>query len=205
MFGLCKGFYLPIDLRYQLRMFLGLYEREVRKSVESLVNPGMCCFDVGAAIGYYTLALSRLASPGRVYAFEADESRYRLLRDAVSRNSDIGSEVRILNFFVGNLVDLKRRMVTIDYLVFEEKYQAPDFVKIDVEGSELEVLAGARKVIKVFSPKFVMEVHSEELERSCGLLLEKQGYKVIILDRSKFLPEYRPILHNRWLCAVKQI
>jgi hypothetical protein len=48
----------------------------------------------------------------------------------------------------------------------------------------------------------VVEVHSTELERACGRLLVELGYRPVIVNPRRVLPDYRPGLAlNRWLVA----
>ncbi len=176
---------------------------EISRFVRSWVRSGFCCYDVGAALGYYTLGLSRLASPGRVYAIEGQKSQCHLLENTLTRNGYLKSEISILNLILGDVVDIRTRRATIDYLVFEGEHTPPDFIKVGVEGDERAVLLGARDVISQFSPKFIIEVHSEKLEEDCKLLLEQEGYEVMVVNQSRILPDYRPSPHNRWLCAQR--
>lgn len=52
----------------------------------------------------------------------------------------------------------------------------PDFIKIDVEGHEGEVLRGASQVIAVKQPCMLIEVHSEQLGGFIGELLDSRYY-----------------------------
>jgi len=49
---------------------------------------------------------------------------------------------------------------TIDNLIGAKKIPRPDFIKIDVQGAELDVLIGTRNTIKMCKPKILVEVHS---------------------------------------------
>ena len=77
---------MEIDFAYQLRFYLGLFERELVPWYRRLCLPGSRSFDVGAREGYVTLLLARLSSPGgRAVAFEFDATEYhRLLRNVAA-------------------------------------------------------------------------------------------------------------------------
>ena len=63
------------------------YEPHVTEAVSRLVEPGMVCADLGAHIGYFTLLLARLSSPGgRVITFEASPENARIIRWNVRLN-----------------------------------------------------------------------------------------------------------------------
>ena len=59
----------------------------------------------------------------------------------------------------------------------------PFFVKIDVEGAELEVLKGAPKVIKQFNPIILVEIQTNKSYQEIKKLLSKYGY--INIDPNK--------------------
>lgn len=64
-------------------------------------------------------------------------------------------------------------VVTIDSLGLERL----DFIKIDVEGMELEVLHGAREAIAKYHPQMMIEVIKSDREAIQGLL-SAQGYQI---------------------------
>jgi FkbM family methyltransferase len=65
----------------------GVWERHVERVVERLVRPGQTVADLGANVGYYTLALAAAVGPtGQVDAFEANPAAIRLLRDTLILN-----------------------------------------------------------------------------------------------------------------------
>lgn len=74
---------------------------------------------------------------------------------------------------------------TLDSLI--EKYGAPDFIKIDVEGFEEQVLAGLSKPVKALSFEFVPEV-MESIKR-CIAKLESMGsweYRISLGETMEF-------------------
>ena len=202
--GPCQGCRLPLNLRHDFRTWLGLYEFELRNIVREYVRRGDCCYDVGAASGYYTLALAKLAAPGHVFAIEAEGRLYEQLKETVAQNADVGSAIETMNWFVGDTVDAMRKRTTLDELVLEQGRRAPDLIKLDVEGAEHAVLAGAKEVIRRHAPRWIIEVHSAELEKQCRGVLEQAGYAVRVIERNRLLPEQRPLEHNQWLCARKE-
>lgn len=81
---------------------------------------------------------------------------------------------------------------TVDNLIATKKIPKPDFIKIDVQGAELDVLAGAHETIKAYKPKLLIEVHSipyvnwkiENLQRIVDFLTEK-GYLLYHVESGK--------------------
>ena len=147
----------------------GAIERRMTETlIDRLVLPvGSVSFDVGANLGWYSLILDRLAQPGaRVFAFEPDPDNFRLLLANVEANgartvspqqmavSDrAGTET--LHRYAGKNrgrhsllpgagTDPIEVLVTaLDTFRAAQAPRAPvAFVKVDVEGYELPVLAG---------------------------------------------------------------
>lgn len=200
-FGLASGSCLPIDLTAQIRLLIGIYEAEIVGRVASSISPTSCCYDVGAAIGYYTLAFCRLAPMGAVYAFEMDKNSCDTLSRTVTRNRTACTRVQVYNRTLGRHVDKSRGLTTLDDLVFGERLDPPQFVKMDVEGAEYDVLLGGSDVLRNFHPRLIVETHSSVLEMKCIRLLTNLDYRVDVVKRNRLLFENRPIEHNQWICA----
>ena len=198
--GLCRGSSLPLNLRHSTRMMLGLYELEIAHYFRAFSNPGGCLYDIGARHGYYSLAFARLAAPARIHAFEPDRQSYTLLNEVIARNRS-NSRIEAHELFLGSIVNQREKAETLDDLVFAKGFDAPDLLKIDVDGPEYEILCGANKVLTECKPRLIVEVHSPQLEIDCKTMLEQSGYAVNIVKNNPLLRERRPIELNRWLTA----
>jgi FkbM family methyltransferase len=142
------------------------------QAFRNVVKPGMVALDVGASVGAYSLVLGCwVGSTGRVFAFEPEPELFQGLVRHVTLNhlagivipvgvavSESCATARFLQssamgegrLAVGADVDrvaVTVRTTTIDEFCAKERI-APDFIKIDVEGSELSALRGARKTIR---------------------------------------------------------
>lgn len=149
---------------------LGWMGGEQKAFLEQTVRPGMHVLDIGANIGLYTLLLSRLVGPaGTVIAFEPDPQLFEALTENCRKNSV--TNVHLCNLAVGahsgtkilfrsllnagdnrlaevDPSDLRRavevRVATVDEIVGDRPV---DFIKIDTQGWEGEVLAGMQRVL----------------------------------------------------------
>jgi len=153
----------------------GVYETELTKYLLNNIKPDSVFVDVGANIGYYTCLAAKKISNGKIFAFEANETAFRLLQRnvminwancsvslehiAVSKNKGEvyfkNYKYRFVNsqFFISdedkeiNTGDVVK-VSTISLDEYFPKDQRIDFLKIDVEGAELKVLEGASQIIE---------------------------------------------------------
>lgn len=161
------------------------------------IPPGSVVWDVGANCGVFAFSCDPSCA---VLGIEADPFLANLLR-----RSAHGSNVRILESAVasqpgrvefsiaangrasnhlasisGNSMaggERKRISVvatTLDELLSTES--APSFVKIDVEGAEIEVLSGAQRLLSEVRPTLYLEI-GEDTRNACKAILRHHRYK----------------------------
>jgi FkbM family methyltransferase len=177
-----------------LRVLLSTYEREQTALFRREVRSGHVVFDVGAHAGYYTLLASALVGPtGKVFAFEPESRNYRMLEKqvAINRCSNVAlspSAVSDSNGFArfargtgsgtGHLSDSGAFSVPVLRLdeFAAEQGVTPTHVKIDVEGAEMQVLAGARELLASARPILFLSTHGPDIHAQCCLHLENIGY-----------------------------
>ena len=183
-----------------------LYLRHVKK--------GFTVFDIGANKGYFTKIFSIIVGQsGEVHSFEPVKETYTNL---IGNCKGIKNNIKMNNCAVGKkkgeaLISYdpkdsekakiekqgsrsaklqKVYMTSIDEYIDEENIQRLDFIKIDVEGHELEVLQGMINSLKRFSPELSIEITLPEKERSDILSLLKDlqydSFRVI----EKNYPDY---------------
>jgi FkbM family methyltransferase len=170
----------------------GSFEPNEFAFLHSFLMPGMVFIDVGANDGYYTLfAARRVGKAGKVVAVEpSTRERINLRRNLVRNRIDnvhvvpaaLGAapgdaDLRLaqgahsghntLGQFAHDDVapaDLERVTVkTIDMVAVELNLNRIDFVKIDVEGAEASVVAGARSVLASMRPVMLLEINDGAL------------------------------------------
>ena len=194
--GLGAGLRLEVVENGSIHTYLGTAELEIAPHVRRLVQPGTVCFDIGSHDGYYGMALGRLTE-APVWCFDADPAAVERTRRNVDRNG-LGGRVRVVEGYVGDRNDPGRGMVTLDDL---DGVPAPGLLKIDVDGGETAVLAGASRLLRETKPDVILETHSPDLERDCAELLLAAGYRVRIVTQRARFRQNRPAAHNRWLVA----
>jgi hypothetical protein len=77
------------------------------------------------------------------------------------------------------------RTLTLDSFVFDECHSPPDFVKIDVEGSENLVIAGGVRTIDRYHPILLIELHGPKHAAEVWDLLLPHRYKWNYIDPKK--------------------
>jgi len=135
--------------------------------------------DIGAYRGDFTRLLRKLWPDATVWQFEADERQrmhnpeaiYALLGDAerecdfyttdqTSVSSTGSSIYRENSEHYRDPMVLKKQMTTIDKLMetieFSGDWNAHGIVKLDTQGSELDILGGAVRFLQRFSPRLVL-------------------------------------------------
>ena len=185
--------------------FLGGYEKGelalYRRVLKNLYKDPLM-LDIGSNNGSHSLYLSRYCN--KIFSFEPDKRIYKLLNKNLQLNriknietfnlalSDLNKKNRIFyssnDFNLGtgslnkdhNLNNKKEILVSsIKGDQIYNKVSKVDFIKIDVEGHELNVLEGLRKIIEEFSPTIAIEISNKSLK----LIRNKLKLKLLIYKR----------------------
>ncbi|MEA2826679.1 MAG: hypothetical protein QOG43_1118 [Actinomycetota bacterium] len=192
----------------------------VMAAIQPHIRPDAVCLDVGANIGLYALGLSHLAAKGKVYAFEPSPSAYGHLQSNLQVNgatnveacnlavSDTVGTVHFHDFSFfsagsfssdeGSLLSsesygsqsFEAATTTLDEFVADHKIDRVDFIKVDVEGAELSVLAGAEKTLATYRPATVLEfntfgfaIHQSVLPQVALARIKDVFPHVFVMDR----------------------
>jgi FkbM family methyltransferase len=181
------------DHEIGLRIIRDDYEPDAIALVKRLLRPGDVAVDVGAHVGYFTVHMATaVGEHGHVYAFEPFPPNADLLRRSIKEN---GYETRVslrgsaagarserarlafaretLNTGGAYLLSathsstdghdtLPIDVVALDDLPLRRPVR---FIKMDCEGAEPQVLAGARTLVVEDRPTILTELHPAQLER----------------------------------------
>lgn len=193
-----RGLRMNLDLTFQTRLWLGLYETELNSTLRQLCRPGRKAFDIGGQFGYDALILAKLTG-GPVVTVDCEDFSIEAMRANIALNPDLRDRVTPRKASIAAKSDPDKDLLSIDDLA--EQTFAPELLKIDIEGGELDALNGATRVLELVRPDLLIEVHTAELEQQCMLLLHDLDYQLELIDQRRWFPDYRPTEHNRWLVA----
>jgi len=181
------------------------HDKSLLRNAADLIKPGAVVWDVGANQGVFALAAAGLAgADGYVYAFEPDMFLVSLLRRSARLNPAL-APVEVIPCAVSDAVGLARlriaerarsanslegaeassqmggvresqtvMTVSLDWCL-AQGCKPPAVVKIDVEGSEVNVLRGARELLGKVRPAILIEVRAENAAEITAILREA-GY-----------------------------
>lgn len=182
------------------------YEETIQKKIRTYIKRGDLVFDIGGNIGQYAIPLSEMVSDtGRVITFEPDFKNFAFLQfnasinkceNVTCINSGVGSEDTVLEFYRdtetgGRRGSFRKEYVGDTFKGYSEKgtlrsldsliaeFGEPDFIKIDVEGFETEVISGLS--IDLTKTLFLIEVR-EETKAAVFEYFSHSDYECVWID-----------------------
>ncbi len=178
----------------------GIINSELEWVIRRYVKPGTAAIDVGANIGLVSVLIgARIGEEGMVYAVEPNPRLHPRIRELFRLNAmhnlrlcpcACSQKPAKAKFSVdqhdhckskiSDKGDIEIELMTIDGILKDEP-RPVSFLKIDVEGHEPMVLAGARETLRHHRPTLVLETgtHTAADIDSLNVLLDEVGYDVL--------------------------
>ena len=173
------------------------------------LKKGDVVIDAGGLVGDHTITYARaVGQNGKVYAFEPSADSFKCLQynmrdfaNTICLQVGLGSEPKRVDMILvegnegmnymasGDSVEI----VTLDSMSLDRV----NFIKIDVEGYELDILKGATETIKKFKPKMLIEINQMALERmnlkreDIFQFLDEHGYAYANIYPNQSINEYQ--------------
>jgi len=199
---------LPNEGASRLTYYFGVSEPELFRVYNEFLKPGMTVVDAGANIGLHSLFFSkRVGEGGKVYAFEPSSKIFSRLMAHIRDNQLKNIEALCLALgakqgtaeVVDNEEDTSRTFLrsdlsdsgetstvtveTLDLFARFRGLEKIDFLKVDVEGFESEILAGALQLLTRHAIK-VIQVELDE--RSLGRAGSEKSTVVSLLIKQNY-------------------
>jgi FkbM family methyltransferase len=194
-------------LRDRYFNFAHLLDPEI-KLLPKLVNSRVCAVDIGANVGVWSYRLSKMFK--KVESFEpipeCVKTMARILPENVNIHSvALGMERENKTLYVPfvkgkqayglaslSVVEKPHNQIKVEVHTLDEyELEKVTFIKIDVEGYELEVLKGASKTIKREKPVIVIEIEQRHLPYPMKTVVDsiaEYGYEGFFLCKNEYLP-----------------
>jgi FkbM family methyltransferase len=216
--------YILDKFRNDSKIIKNYYKDEVELQVLEQILPNLIesptsvILDIGANIGMYSLHLSSiLPIEGKCIGFEPRKDVYHRLKKNVindrfkAENLALSNKEGVTDIYLptshgrSSLVwqeefegfkSEKIRTTTLDEFVSQHDFSSITFIKIDVEGHEMEVLEGAQETLKTYSPLILCESENRHLKiqgKSTEEVIKKMenlGYKSFVISKAsrEFIP-----------------
>jgi len=191
--------------------FFGEYEPLTNKILKFCLKEGDIVIEAGANNGSETLLISKLIGRGIVYGFEPIPHVFQRLKTNIEIN-DLQGNVKIVDFALGeedktvqfnvfpkdfpnqgmsskylelsNKINIQQKK--LDSWVKEENLARIDFIKMDIQGAELDLLLGAEESILKFKPIIFTEADNElNMTKNLYNHLDKLGYSVYLINKEE--------------------
>ena len=202
--GPFRGARVMMNPRVSLRKLFGLYEHELNGWLEQALGRVSRVLDVGANDGYFTFgcaaAFRRRRTAAEIIAFEPQARHVTAIRSAAEQLQPAsGVNIEIVQALVGRAE--RPGMTTLDAL--RRGNRTNTLIKIDVEGAEVDVIAGAQRWMHP-SNLFLIEVHSRPfLDELPQRFREKRMLPLVQVDQRP-LPLLAPEVRdpdNWWMVS----
>ena len=174
------------DYLFKQAITNGIHESHFKELIESFLLPNDIALDVGGNIGTHAILLSKKLSEGHVYTFEPQSLVFSVLQNNLLLNSC--DNVTAYRFAISNRdhstismqpfsfnkksinnaalqIDLDGAMgdFALTRSLDSFKFKKVDFIKIDIQGSEVMALQGAKDLILKHKPVIFIEIEEQYL------------------------------------------
>lgn len=190
----------------------GFHEKTETEIVKNEIKEGNVVLDIGANIGYYTVLFAKLVGEaGKVYAFEAEASNFKILKKNVYENNynnvmleqkAVSNKSGTVKFYIGKdsntenqlfKPNVKHEEIEVESVSIDEYFkqlnQKIDFVKMDIQGAEPLVIEGMTEIIKTNKNLKIMLEWWPDAIRKYGIDPSKHltqlvnlGFKIFEID-----------------------
>jgi FkbM family methyltransferase len=195
-----RGFKLKVSPLLAFSLFWRNTEPENHYAYKILIRNNDVIFDIGANTGMHSYFFSKHFRNVRIFSFEPLPANFKYIEDMIRLNKlpniqlvncALGSHQgetyfnTSLNNSLGFITDketaIKVKLESLDHFISSGSIK-PDFIKIDVEGAESEVLEGFRNKINTVQPVLIIESHSPKNDKAISVFFQQNNYSIFRLS-----------------------
>lgn len=199
---------------YSMKTYVEIFkEKDHNKLSKFLSGKDLTIIDLGANEGFYTLKAKEMSPKAKIIAVEPNPSAFKILRRNIetnklnnvillnkavtSKNRKIPFEIVKGQTSIGGLKvykkyrkrgELKKIIVdsiTLERLCKAHKVKQIDLLKMDVEGSELDIVRSSRNILNNVK-KAVIEYHrAQKTEKPVKHIMLQNDFRIVLIDRNK--------------------
>ena len=190
-----QRFKYPLEIEVFITFYIfGLKQYNIKNIFE--VKNEAVVFDIGAFKGDTAYFFSKKCSnKARIYAFEPDNYAFQILEkikekyklnNVITKNILLSNAEKEIDFIsmIENTPTIKKNAITIDKFVEENNIEKIDYIKMDVEGAEKNILEGSIKTIKKFKPFLAIAIYHG------GKLFMEDFYNIPIFIKNVINEDY---------------
>ncbi len=208
--------------------FFGEYETDTNNVLEKYIKPDDVVIEAGANIGSETLLIARMLKQGRIYAFEPNPYTFERLKINASINElhnisafdyALGESDTTIQFNIypknfcnsgmsskymetSNTRKIDVTQKKLDSFLKENNINKVDFIKMDIQGAEMDMIAGAAETIARHKPTIFTEA-CEPYNDTKVLFdtLKNAGYNVYLIGehQTTLMSSISDVKDGNWL------
>jgi len=192
---------LQLMTPYVLREQNDWFEDEI-KFVRTFIKAGMKVVDIGANYGLYTLTIAKIiGDSGKIWAFEPTANTSACLRQSIANNNfknieliqaGLSDQIKKAKFYTDQNSELNSLskvslaggqhetvlLLTLDHCAKKYNWADIDFIKLDAEGEESNILKKGKSFLGSASPLIMFELkHGDKFNLALVNRFEDYGYE----------------------------
>lgn len=201
------------NMIYSLDIYLEIFKEKHHGMMRNFPSKNdSIILDLGANEGFYVLKAKEKAQNSKIIAIEPNPTAFRVLKGNVETNrlknvitlnkavtskngkikfeivkgrSEVGS-VKVYEKYRKNLKNITVDSITLEELCKKYKIDKIDLLKIDVEGSEVDILESSENVLPKVK-KAIIEYHNaQKTIKGVIKIMTKNNFKLLKIDDQKF-------------------
>ena len=187
---------IPASFKNKLKEKLGAPDQKYTfKRLKKLGYQPKLALDIGAYDGAWAASFLTIFPEAKILMLEGQESKKDILKQKSDINKQLHFQIALLgsaeqevelniyetassvlkeNNETGATIEI-RTLITLDQLTKNTPFAQPDFIKIDTQGYELEILKGAEKTMQ-HAQFILLEVSLIDIYKSCPLVAEVMAF-----------------------------